>query len=74
MTDDVIADGLAYFSLRRAARACGTTHKVLIYHFGSAEELLAEVAGEFRARRIRVGVGAWTAVRGGTLAARVRTI
>lgn len=74
VTDDLIANGLADFSLRRAARACGTTHKVLLYHFGSAEQLLAEVVSELRARRIRAGVGASTAARGGTLAARVRTI
>lgn len=74
VTDDLIAHGFADFSLRRAARACGTTHKVLLYHFGSAEQLLGEVVSELRARRIRAGLDAATAARRRTLAARVRAI
>lgn len=74
VTDDVVVNGLADFSLRRAARACGTTHKVLLYHFGSAEQLLAEVVSDLRARRIRAGVGASANARRATLAARVRPI
>lgn len=74
VTEDVLARGLADFSLRRAARACGTTHKVLLYHFRSVEGLLTEVAGELRARRTRAGVKASTAIAGGTLAGRVRRV
>ena len=33
VTEDLAANGLVDFSLRRAARAAGTTHKVLLYHF-----------------------------------------
>ena len=33
VTDDLAVNGLVDFSLRRAARAAGTTHKVLLYHF-----------------------------------------
>jgi len=52
VADDLAANGLADFSLRRAARAAGTTHKVLLYHFAGAEELLAEAMRRLRARRI----------------------
>ena len=40
VTDDLAAHGLVDFSLRRAARAAGTTHKVLLYHFAGADDLL----------------------------------
>ena len=42
MTDDLAVNGLVDFSLRRAARAASTTHKVLLYHFDGAEDLLAQ--------------------------------
>jgi AcrR family transcriptional regulator len=35
--------GLGDLSLRALARALGTSHRMLIYHFGSKEELLVEV-------------------------------
>lgn len=73
VTDDVAEHGLVGFSLRRAARAAGTTHKVLLYHFEGAEELLAEVVLGLRARRIDRGLAA-AASRGGTLAERVRSL
>lgn len=37
VTDDLAAHGLVDFSLRRAARAAGTTHKVLLYHFAGTD-------------------------------------
>jgi DNA-binding transcriptional regulator YbjK len=49
---DLQANGLADFSLRRAARAAGTTHKVLLYHFDGAEELLGEAIALLREGRI----------------------
>ncbi|HEU5008265.1 MAG TPA: TetR family transcriptional regulator [Jatrophihabitantaceae bacterium] len=52
VTDDLAANGLANFSLRRAAAAAGTTHKVLLYHFDGMEALLAEVMKRLRERRI----------------------
>ena len=52
VTDVVQVNGLADFSLRRAARAAGTTHKVLLYYFHDADELLAEAVAELRRRRI----------------------
>src|SRR3978361_987675 len=73
ITDDVVTHGLADFSLRGAARASATTHKVLLYHFGSVEELLAAVVGELRARRVLGGLLA-SAATGSTLTERVRVL
>jgi AcrR family transcriptional regulator len=52
VTDDLAVNGLVDFSLRRAARAAGTTHKVLLYHFDGADDLLAQAILELRERRI----------------------
>ncbi|WP_410640923.1 TetR/AcrR family transcriptional regulator [Amycolatopsis sp. lyj-346] len=52
ITDDVAENGLVDFSLRRAARAAGTTHKVLLYHFEGTEDLLRQVVFALRERRI----------------------
>src|ERR671923_1646642 len=48
VVDHVLEQGVADFSLRRAARAAGTSHRILGYHFGSADELLREVLAEIR--------------------------
>ena len=52
VASDLKANGLADFSLRRAARAAGTTHKVLLYHFDGAEELLGQAIASLREGRI----------------------
>jgi AcrR family transcriptional regulator len=52
VTDDLAAEGLVDYSLRRAARAAGTTHKVLLYYFDSAEDLLRQAIVRLRQRRI----------------------
>ncbi|KAA2253880.1 TetR/AcrR family transcriptional regulator [Solihabitans fulvus] len=41
--DYVAANGVGDLSLRRLATAIGTSHRMLIYHFGSKEGLLVEV-------------------------------
>jgi AcrR family transcriptional regulator len=41
--DYVAAHGVADLTLRRLAAALGTSHRMLIHHFGSKEELLVEV-------------------------------
>src|SRR5437763_12402037 len=71
--DDLAANGLVDFSLRRAARAAGTTHKVLLYHFDGAEDLLAQAIFQLRERRIgnALTAAAQDSARG-TLASRVR--
>ena len=58
VTDDLGAHGLVDFSLRRAARAAGATHKVLLYHIDGVEDLLTQAVLELRARRIGRGLAA----------------
>jgi AcrR family transcriptional regulator len=41
--DYVAANGVGDLSLRRLAAAIGTSHRMLIYHFGSKEGLLVEL-------------------------------
>src|SRR6266566_8495125 len=52
VTDDLAVNGLVDFSLRRAARAAGTTHKVLLYHFDGVDDLLGQAMLALRERRI----------------------
>jgi AcrR family transcriptional regulator len=72
VTEDLAANGLQDFSLRRAARAAGTTHKVLLYHFDGADELLVLAILRLREKRITGGVAA--AARLPTLAERIRAV
>lgn len=75
VTDDLAANGLVDFSLRGAARAAGTTHKVLLYHFDGADDLLMQAVTRLRDRRIHRGLLAAAAGRAGqTLAGRVRAL
>jgi AcrR family transcriptional regulator len=48
--DHFTSDGLADQSLRRIAEAIGTSHRMLLYHFGSKDGLLLEVVREVEAR------------------------
>src|SRR4051812_45082081 len=72
VTDDLAVNGLVDFSLRRAARVAGTTHKVLLYHFASVDDLLLQAILRLRGRRIERGL--LVASREPTLASRVRAI
>ncbi len=74
ITDDVAERGLVGFSLRRAAVAAGTTHKVLLYHFHDVDDLLATVAAELRARRIGKGLTSALEQAGPSLVERVRAL
>jgi AcrR family transcriptional regulator len=75
VTDDLAANGLVDFSLRRAARAAGTTHKVLLYHFDSADDLLKQAIFKLRDRRIdRALAAAAEAARRLSLADWVRAV
>ena len=76
VADDLAVNGLVDFSLRRAARAAGTTHKVLLYHFDGADDLLRQAILQLRERRIDNALTAAAAVGPGrrTLAARVGAI
>jgi AcrR family transcriptional regulator len=48
--DHFTTDGLADQSLRRIAEAIGSSHRMLLYHFGSKDGLLLEVVREVEAR------------------------
>jgi len=75
VTDDLAVNGLVDFSLRRAARAAGTTHKVLLYYFDGVDDLRTQAILQLRERRIS---NALAAIAQGperqTLAARVRAV
>jgi AcrR family transcriptional regulator len=43
--DQAMRGGIADMSLRELAAAIGSSHRMLLYHFGSREGLLAAVAG-----------------------------
>ncbi|HEY2673000.1 MAG TPA: TetR/AcrR family transcriptional regulator [Rugosimonospora sp.] len=49
--DHVAEHGMADVSLRSLAAAIGTSHRMLIYHFGSKEGLLVEVVRAVEARQ-----------------------
>jgi AcrR family transcriptional regulator len=75
VTDDLAVNGLVDFSLRRAARAAGTTHKVLLYYFDGADDLLRQAILRLRDRRISKGLAAASQEPGHqTLAGRVRAV
>jgi AcrR family transcriptional regulator len=75
VTDDLAANGLVDFSLRRAARAAGTTHKVLLYYFQNADDLLAQAVLELRQRRIdNAMAAALSDGHGDSLSDRIRAV
>ena len=75
VTADLAANGLVDFSLRRAARAAGTTHKVLLYYFDGADDLLAQAIFQLRERRVSTGLAAAASGPAGrSLADRVRAV
>ncbi|MGI8418670.1 MAG: TetR/AcrR family transcriptional regulator [Nakamurella sp.] len=75
VTDDLAVNGLVDFSLRRAARAADTTHKVLLYHFDGVEDLLQQGVVQLRGRRTgRALVAATEGSAERPLADRVRAI
>src|SRR3954449_3028539 len=75
VSDDLAVNGLVDFSLRRAARAAGTTHKVLLYYFDGVEDLLGQALHRLRDRRIDNALTAATErAVGATLAERIRAV
>lgn len=56
VADHLLAHGLHGFTLRRAAEAAGTTHKVLLDKFGSAENLIVEALVVVREQRAQVSL------------------
>jgi AcrR family transcriptional regulator len=75
VTEDLAVNGLVDFSLRRAARAADTTHKVLLYHFDGVDDLLKQAILQLRERRIGNALAAIAQEpEPQTLAARVRAV
>jgi AcrR family transcriptional regulator len=74
VTEDLATNGLPDFSLRRAARAAGTTHKVLLYHFDGVDDLLVQAVIRLRQRRIIGGLAAADGEGHRSLADRVRAV
>jgi DNA-binding transcriptional regulator YbjK len=74
VVDDLAVNGLVDFSLRRAARAAGTTHKVLLYYFDGADDLLQQAIVKLRDRRVVNSVAAADQAQPQTLAARVLAV
>src|SRR5436305_7308210 len=50
--DYVVEHGLGDLSLRELAAAIGTSHRMLIYHFGSKEELVVAIVQAVEAAQI----------------------
>ncbi len=50
VVDHFVIDGLGDMSLRKIADAIGTSHRMLLYHFGSKSGLLVEVVRAVEAR------------------------
>ena len=57
--DHVAEHGIGELTVRKLAAALGTSHRMLVYHFGSKEGLLVEVVREVE-RRQREALGALT--------------
>jgi len=53
-TDYVLEHGIAGLSLRPLARALGTSDRMLIYHFGTKDALVAEVIERSNDRAVRL--------------------
>jgi AcrR family transcriptional regulator len=56
-----LTDGIADLSLRELATAIGTSHRMLIYHFGSREGLLAAVTKEVERQQKQALLGSGSA-------------
>lgn len=52
VTDHVLAEGLIGLTLRPLAAAIGTSDRMLIYHFGSRDQLVAEVVARTTERAV----------------------
>jgi AcrR family transcriptional regulator len=76
VSSDLAVNGLTDFSLRRAAKAASTTHKVLLYYFDGPDDLLTQAIVRLRERRITSGLAAADTHRpdAGSLAERVRAL
>ncbi len=51
--DYVLSEGLSDLSIRPMAEALGISHRTLLHHFGSKEQLIATVLDEWRQRELQ---------------------
>jgi AcrR family transcriptional regulator len=61
--DYCIRTGFANFSLRALAKEAGTSHRMLIYYFGTGDGLFRAILEELRARQIARFVDEFASVR-----------
>jgi AcrR family transcriptional regulator len=59
-TEHVLDHGMANLSLRPLAQALSTSPRMLLYHFGSKEQLVSEILGAARVRQAELTSG-WLA-------------
>jgi AcrR family transcriptional regulator len=52
LVQEFAASGVGHRSLREVAEAVGTSHRMLLHHFGSKEELLVSVVEEVERRQM----------------------
>jgi AcrR family transcriptional regulator len=52
LVEEFAASGVGHRSLREVAEAVGTSHRMLLHHFGSKEELLVSVVEEVERRQM----------------------
>jgi AcrR family transcriptional regulator len=74
VADHIRENGLHGFTLRQAAAAADTTHKVLLYHFGSANKLIVEAVDLIRAEMVAAGRSAVPTTGNAGLAERLETL
>ncbi|BBZ45176.1 TetR/AcrR family transcriptional regulator [Mycobacterium parmense] len=55
--DEFAANGIGDRSLRDVAAAVGTSHRMLLHHFGSREDLLIAIVGEAERRQMALVPG-----------------
>lgn len=67
----VAEHGIGDLSLRPLATAIGTSHRMLLFHFGSKEQLMVEVVRTVEAQQ-RAAMAAVAAVTGSTVAEQMR--
>src|SRR3954469_944224 len=59
-TQHVLDHGMAHLSLRPLAQALSTSPRMLLYHFGSKEQLVTEILAAARLRQAELTAG-WLA-------------
>ena len=66
--DLILAEGVSTLSLSGVARSIGSNNRMLLYYFGSKEDLLAAIDGRYSQAAVRRIRAAGTAMRTRTFA------